>query len=94
MNNTAILFALLGIWNVITFSLMGIDKRKAEKHRYRISEKSLFLCAFLFGGIGVLCGMYLFRHKTKHWSFKIFVPVAVIINITVFYYLLVFIKGI
>jgi uncharacterized membrane protein YsdA (DUF1294 family) len=87
MNNNAIILVSLVIWNLITFSLMGIDKQKATKHKYRISEKSLFLCAFLLGGIGVICGMYVFRHKTKHWSFKVFVPIAVITNIIAFYYL-------
>jgi uncharacterized membrane protein YsdA (DUF1294 family) len=74
---------VLAFWNLIAFSLMGIDKRRAIKQKRRISEKSLFLCAFLFGGIGVLGGMYAFRHKTKHWSFKLLVPAAVILNIAV-----------
>lgn len=82
-----ILFAVLGIWNLITFALMGIDKRKAQKGKYRISEKTLFLCAFLLGGIGVICGMYIFRHKTKHWSFRILVPISVIVNLAACYFI-------
>lgn len=92
MNNVAILIVSLAIWNLVTFSLMGIDKQKAAKQKYRISERSLFLCAFLLGGIGVICGMYAFRHKTKHWSFKILVPIAVIVNTIVCYYLFLFLQ--
>jgi uncharacterized membrane protein YsdA (DUF1294 family) len=76
------------IWNLITFAIMGIDKRRAVNRRYRISESTLFSCAFLFGGTGIICGMYVFRHKTKHWSFKILVPAAVIVNIIAIYFLL------
>lgn len=88
MNITAILLIIGAAWNIITFSLMGIDKRKAVKHKHRISERSLFLCAFLFGGAGILCGMLVFRHKTKHWSFRILVPLAIITDIVAIYYLL------
>jgi len=87
MNNITLFLTFLVVWNLITFILMSIDKHKAVKKRQRISEKSLFLCAFLFGGIGVFCGMYVFRHKTKHWRFKIFIPVAVIANIIASYFL-------
>jgi uncharacterized membrane protein YsdA (DUF1294 family) len=82
-----ILFAGLFIWNLTTFILMGVDKQKAVKNKWRISEKSLFLCAFVMGGIGVLTGMELFRHKTKHLSFRILIPLAVITNMVVFYIL-------
>jgi uncharacterized membrane protein YsdA (DUF1294 family) len=91
MNSTAILLVIGVAWNLATFALMGIDKQKAAKHKYRISEKAIFLCAFLLGGFGIICGMYVFRHKTKHWSFKIFVPIAAITNIIAIYY---FLKGI
>ena len=63
---------LLWIWlvciNVVAFIVYGIDKRNAGK-RWRVPEKTLFLLAFLGGGIGCLAGMYLLRHKTKHWYF-------------------------
>lgn len=85
MNAEAALLAILILWNLVTYALMGLDKHRAVKSRRRISERTLFLCAFLFGGIGVLAGMYVFRHKTRHWSFRIIVPVAVIANIAAGY---------
>ncbi len=48
--------------------------RRGKKPRRRIPEKTLFLIAALGGSPGVLAGMYLFRHKTKHKSFVFGVP--------------------
>lgn len=71
------------LWNVMTFILYGIDKGKAVKHKWRISELALLMCAFLMGGIGALLGMFVFRHKTRHLKFTIGVPLACILNIAV-----------
>lgn len=48
---------------------MGLDKRKAVRHEWRISEATLFLIALLGGSLGSVVGMQLFRHKTRHWYF-------------------------
>jgi len=61
--------------------MYGLDKRKAKKNKWRISESTLIICAFLMGGIGALLGMNLFRHKTQHLKFKLLIPLAVIINV-------------
>lgn len=75
--------------NVISFALMGLDKHKARKHQWRISEKALFLTALLFGSLGTWTGMYAFRHKTRRWYFVAGMPlilaVQVIILITLFH---------
>lgn len=65
----------------ITFCLYGIDKWKAQHNRYRISEKTLLLTAACFGGIGAALGMHIFRHKTKHWYFRVFVPLFTVLQI-------------
>ena len=75
---------IISLINIISFSIMGIDKRKAQKSKLRIKESTLILSAFLFGGIGSFAGMQFFRHKTKHIRFLILVPAAVILNIGVF----------
>lgn len=59
---------------LLGFILMGADKKKAVQHKWRIPEKSLFLIALVGGSIGVLLGMVVFRHKTKHLSFTIGIP--------------------
>ena len=75
-----IIYALL-VWNLIVFFIYGVDKTKAKRSKNRISEKALLLIAFLMGSVGALLGMLLLRHKTKHWKFKILVPLFVILNI-------------
>lgn len=75
---------LLGI-NTIGLVLMYIDKTKAIKGNSRIPEKTLFSTAFVGGSIGVLIGMYLFRHKTKKLSFTMGVPMIIVIQIILIY---------
>lgn len=67
--------------NIIGFLLMGIDKRRAIKHQWRIPEKTLFLTAFLFGSLGTWSGMYAFRHKTKHWYFVVGMPLILAVQV-------------
>ena len=64
--------------NLIGFAAMALDKRRAIRHKWRIPERTLFLIALLFGSIGVLTGMYVFRHKTKHLSFSIGIPAILV----------------
>lgn len=69
-----ILTGYLFIINIIGFALMGIDKKRAVRGAWRISEASLFLTAFLGGALGCTLGMRHFRHKTRHWYFKYGMP--------------------
>ena len=78
MTTTLLLWVLL--WSLIAFALMGIDKWKAANHGRRIPEKTLFLSAILGGSLGALVGMSLFRHKTRHWSFRIGMPVILAVQ--------------
>ena len=60
--------------NLLGLLLMGADKSLARRHKWRIAERTLFLTAALGGAFGAWLGMYLFRHKTKHWYFVAFMP--------------------
>ena len=82
---TWILIAV-GILNVISFFLMAVDKRLACRRRRRIPEKVLFLSALLFGALGGTAGMWIFRHKTKHWYFRLFFPLLVVAQAAVLAY--------
>lgn len=77
---TAVTVLLLAM-NLISFSLMGMDKRRARKNAWRIPEKTLFLSALLFGGAGAVLGMQVFRHKTRHWYFVIGMPAILLAQI-------------
>ena len=74
--------------NLLLFAMMGIDKQRAVHQKYRIAEKKLFLVALIGGAIGGTIGMYLFRHKTKHWYFKYGFPMIGMIQIVVLYYIM------
>ncbi len=60
--------------NIIGFAVMGIDKKRAIRGAWRISEASLFLTALLGGALGCTLGMRYFHHKTRHWYFKYGMP--------------------
>lgn len=69
------------IVNAIAFLLMLADKRKAKKKQWRIPEKVLFGSAIIGGSIGAILGMYTFRHKTKHTSFTVGMPIILALQI-------------
>ncbi len=66
------------IINVLGFLVCAADKRRARRHQWRISEKTLFVLALLGGALGVLCAMYAFRHKTQKWYFKWGIPLILL----------------
>ena len=76
----------LVIINTITFLAMLIDKQKAKRGGYRISEKTLITLVLLGGGIGGIIGMYLFHHKTKKPRFYIGFPVILVLEIIAILY--------
>lgn len=74
--------------NLIGFITMYVDKKKARKGAWRISEKVIFIIAFVLGAIGVYVGIYKFRHKTKHTLFTVGIPIMIILNTICFYYII------
>ena len=67
---------------------MKVDKQRAIRHKYRISENTLWTVAIVGGAIGTTLGMRLFRHKTKHLTFKIGFPLLAILDIILYLYLI------
>ncbi len=82
------LLVYLFVINVITFIYMGIDKRKAKKHAFRIPEKVLLSLSFLGGSLGTLIAMFCFHHKTQKAVFKYGVPILLITNFFMIFYIL------
>jgi len=72
--------AFLVMANFVSFCMYGIDKAKARRGEWRISEKALLIAAALFGGVGAFAGMHVFRHKTQHLKFNILVPAMMVIQ--------------
>lgn len=71
--------------NALAFLLMRIDKQKAKKQKWRISEAALLGAAALGGSVGALLGMYLFRHKTRHKKFAWGVPAILAVQLVIGY---------
>ena len=74
--------------NIVTFFLYGIDKYKAKKNQWRISEATLLTMAAIGGSIGALAGMRLWHHKTMHKKFKYGIPLIIIMQVALAVYLL------
>lgn len=69
-----LIIAYLICINLAGFASMGLDKKRAIQHEWRIPETTLFLIALLGGSLGSIAGMQLFRHKTRHWYFVCGMP--------------------
>ena len=81
-----ILYYLLAV-NIATFLLYGVDKYKAKKSKWRISEATLLTMAAIGGSIGAWAGMRLWHHKTMHKKFKYGIPVIIMMQIALVTYL-------
>jgi len=90
------LYILLGyliVINSYAYILMGIDKSYARKQKRRVPEKQLFLVSAIGGAAGSWLGMRSFRHKTKHHSFTIGIPMLLLTNIIVIVAIAILIGG-
>ena len=77
-----ILIYLIAI-NVVTFFLYGMDKWKAKRSKWRISEATLLGLAVIGGSIGAWLGMKVWHHKTMHKKFKYGLPLILIVQIAI-----------
>lgn len=82
-----ILFFWLVFANLLGLILMGADKSRAKRGAWRVPEKTFFLLALLGGCVGCWAGMYLFRHKTRHWYFVIGMPAILGLQILLAFWL-------
>ena len=86
MSFTQIAIIYLVVINILGFLIMGLDKHKAKMADRRIPENTLFMFAVLGGGVGTIAGMYFFHHKTKKNTFRIGMPLILILEILIFVY--------
>nr|WP_239635419.1 DUF1294 domain-containing protein [Paenibacillus sp. H1-7] len=80
------LLTYLAVLNIAGFMMMGYDKSQAVHHGRRVPEKRLFAVAAVGGALGAWLGMKIYRHKTKHLSFVIGLPVLFVLNMVCIYY--------
>lgn len=96
MTFTQVLAVVAFSINLVAFYIIGSDKRKSEAKGTveRIPEGLLFFMAAAFGAVGVLAGMYIFRHKTRKWYFQIGIPLLILQNMATLYVFLTFLQEI
>ena len=80
------MYYLLAI-NALSFILFGLDKYKAKKGKWRISEATLLMMAVIGGSIGAWVGMRLWHHKTMHKKFKYGIPIIIILQDSLVFFL-------
>lgn len=96
MYNELILYVyllLMMIMSIISFTLYGVDKKKAIKGKERIKEKSLLFYTIFNGAIGAFFARFVFRHKTekKYFSLTIFAGLFIqVLGLAILYYLAFF----
>ncbi|MBN1043048.1 UNVERIFIED_ORG: hypothetical protein B2H98_16865 [Clostridium botulinum] len=78
--------------NFIGFSIMLVDKKRAIHKEWRVPEKTLIGISIIGGSIGMILGMFTFRHKTKHLKFLLGIPVIIIIQFYIVIYLCNYVK--
>ena len=74
--------------NIITFVVYGLDKRKARRKEWRISENALLSLAIIGGSPAALLAMSVFKHKTKKNKFRLGIPIILILQIAAIIYFL------
>lgn len=83
-----IVLLLYSIINILAFIVMYIDKRRAvHGGNRRIPEGVLFFYAAIFGGFGIFLGMHLLRHKTRKWYFNFALPLLLLQNMALIYFI-------
>ena len=82
------LLIYLIIINLLTFFVYVDDKRRAKRHRWRVSEATLILLAVFGGSVGALLAMILARHKTRHSEFLIGIPTILIAQLLTAFFLM------
>jgi uncharacterized membrane protein YsdA (DUF1294 family) len=82
-----ILYWYLLVINILAFVCYGLDKLKAKRNARRISEHALLLLALVGGSVGAWLGMLVWRHKTKHAKFRWGVPMILLLQVAVYWWL-------
>jgi uncharacterized membrane protein YsdA (DUF1294 family) len=76
------------IINTISLFIFAWDKKQSRKGAWRIRERDLFLFAIIGGSLGELLGMSVFRHKTRHLKFKAGIPLILLLQVILIYYIM------
>lgn len=84
-----ILLGLIVVMGLVTFIVYGVDKGKAKRGAWRISEATLLTLSALGGCVGGILAMQIFRHKTKHWYFWAVNIIACVVYVALLVFILI-----
>ena len=84
-----ILLGLIVVMGLVTFIDYGIDKGKAKRGAWRISEAALLTLSIFGGSVGGILAMLIFRHKTKHWYFWAVNIIACVVYVALLVFILI-----
>ena len=80
------LICYIVVINLVSFMMFGIDKYKARRGQWRISEATLLAVAAIGGSIGAWMGMKVWHHKTLHSKFRYGEPIMLLVHIALMAY--------
>ena len=78
-----ILFGYIAVVSLISIIVCIYDKKISKRNnvKLRIPEKTLFIWSAVGGSLAMFITMQLVRHKTKHVSFMVGIPVIFILQV-------------
>jgi uncharacterized membrane protein YsdA (DUF1294 family) len=76
----------LVIINFLALMTMWWDKRRAKNDGWRVSEATLLIMGFVGGAIGLIIGMFGFRHKTRKRTFQVVSIIGLVVSL-LFYWI-------
>ena len=82
------LLIYLAVVNILTIIVFGVDKINAKANRQRVRIVALLGLALIGGSLGALIGMYGFHHKTKKAYFTVGVPLILLMQVVVLFYVM------
>ena len=83
-----ILLIYLAVVNILTIIVFDVDKMNAKSNRQRVRIVTLLGLAFIGGSVGALIGMYGFHHKTKKAYFTVGLPLILLMQVVVLFYVM------
>lgn len=73
--------AYIAVVSVIAVIVTFTDKIKARYGAWRVRERTLFLISALGGSVAMYLTMLAIRHKTKHASFMLGIPLIIVVQV-------------
>lgn len=78
---TAVFMIYLLILNLTAVIVTVLDKRRAQKKKWRVPEATLLLFAALGGSPAMYITMHVIRHKTRKAKFMVGIPLIMVLQI-------------